>query len=349
MKPALQSAISHFEPAGAVSAAPQSGSILARKLFGDPVPPASVADFFERLGGLLHYGKSIPESMLIAARPSDPELRAIIESVAGPVSNGIPLHEALKRYRKRLPEIVIPTLETAYVSGTLESASTHLSRGLSRMAETDRQFRFTALNPLTLFLVYGAYSALTLITGGLYSPVDTLITILLGMLKLAGLYLALRLGWNLIREIRPVRLAIDTVLLAIPDFGAALRNRAAARWARAFTILWNAGVPVSTALDVSSRSTLNAHYEQAIHSAAIRTRTGASLPDSLATTDMLPRHFIDILRAGHESGSFGTILERFADGLEQEAYTKSARQFMVGVTAFSILLTILAVTAALRF
>ncbi len=124
---------------------------------------------------------------------------------------------------------------------------------------------------------------------------------------------------TLISEAQFAKRAADTITL---------RNLAAARWARSFATLWNCGVPISTALEVSSQSALNACYEKALLRAALQTRQGVTLYESLASTQLLPNYLLDIIRTGEMSGSLGTSLDHFASLLEEEAFAKATQQFV---------------------
>jgi len=147
---------------------------------------------------------------------------------------------------------------------------------------------------------------------------------------------------------QPLRLAADTIKLATPHLGIVARNLAAARWGRSFATMWHAGVPVSQALEVSSRSSLNAVYEHAILRAASRTRQGMSLTDALADTDLLPRYLLAILRSGEMGGNPGRALEQIVITLEDEALTIGTQAFVTIVTVVKIVGTIAAVALAVH-
>lgn len=319
--------------------------VWMRRLFGDPIPSAEMAGFFERLGPFLRYGKGLPDALMMAAKPGDPELRRIIESTIGPVSAGVPLHQALKRHEKGLPEIVIPVLEVGHAAGTMESSANRLERAFKGIADIDRQFKYAVFNPGLIFGVLGLY----LIFHSLGAdPMDALRFGAGALVRMGVLYVGIRLLWKTVIRWQPLRLAIDTVLLAIPDVGAVVRNRASARWGRSFSTLWHAGVPISESLEISSRSALNAHYERALIKAARHTRNGMGLGEALENTELLPAYLVDILKTGEATGNFGSILDRFVMILESEALARGSRQMMIGVVIVSLLMTLILVTAAIR-
>src|SRR2546430_5344812 len=59
-----------------------------RALYGDRIPIQPLGIFFDQFAVLLASGASIPHSLEVAARDSDPEWQAICAEVVAPVSAG---------------------------------------------------------------------------------------------------------------------------------------------------------------------------------------------------------------------------------------------------------------------
>ena len=91
---------------------------------------------------------------------------------------------------------------------------------------------------------------------------------------------------------------------------------------------------------------MNANYERALTISARKTRSGLSVADSLAETQLLPTYLLDIIRTGETTGKLGVCLERFAAILEAEAFTKAAQQFMTIVAVGRLIAIVAAVGGA---
>ncbi len=317
----------------------QIGIAWLRALLGDPIPMQTLAPCFDQLATLLNSSLPVNEAFRRAAQ-IDPELARIGTAIENPLRAGVPLHRALLPWKARLPAIVLPVLEVGTISGTLDSAAQRLAGAFGQSAALDRHYRNAVFNPWLVMTAFALYSAIFHFTASL--P-EMLTTLLLTFLQLALLYIAGRLLLRGLFRWTALRCAVDTLKLALPGMGLVARNLAAARWGRSFATLWNCGVPVSTALEVSSRSALNAHYERALHQAARRTREGQTLAECLADTQLLPRHLLEMVRTGEMTGSLGICLEQFASLLESEALTKASQQFVFFVTAGEILLILIAI------
>lgn len=316
-----------------------------RAWIGEPIPLQTLAFFFDQFATLLATGMPVNEAIRRAAPPTDPELQRICAEVERPLMAGVPLYRALQPYQNRLPEIVLPILEVGEVSGTLEGAAYRLAHAFGESAAIERRFRTSVFHP------WYAIAGLSLYQAAM-TPVDaaiqTVFVALTQFVTLACLFIGGRMAMKIVMRWQALRLAVDTVKLAIPHMGTVARNFAMARWGRSFATLWNAGVPVSHALEVSSRSALNAHYEQTMQRAAVETRQGRPIAESLAATQLLPGYLTDIVRTGETTGNVGSSLEQFVRILEDEAFTKASQEFVVFVSFAKIILMIVAVVTVMH-
>jgi len=311
---------------------------------GEPIPAQTLAFCFERFATLLNTGMPVNEALRKAAPTDDRELTAICAAVEGSLRSGVPLHRALLPWQSRLPEIVLPILEVGEVSGTLDGAARRLAGAFGQTAALERRFRTAICSPWLIILGLTLYSAAT----HLQPAMQMLLSAIVMFGQLALLYLAGRLALRGLYRWQALRYAVDSIKLALPHMGTVMRNLAAARWGRSLATLYNSGVPISTALEVSARSALNARYERAILNAAVQTRAGRKLAESLATTQLLPGQLLQIIATGELTGNLGLCLEQFAAELESEAFTKATQEFVFIISVGKLILTIAAVGAALR-
>ena len=315
-----------------------------RPLFGDTIPRAALGAFFGHVAALLGSGAAIDTALTRAARMSDPELQWISARIAPSLQRGVRLSVALAPYKNRFPEIVLPVLEVGEVAGTMEGAAWRLERAFAQSAALDRKIAHAVFSPWLAILGLSLFSVISGLSASLSAM---LMKFAVTLATLTGYYLGGRLLCRLLFRWQALRLLVDTIKLAVPQMGTVTRNLAMARWGRSFATLWNSGVSISLALEVSSRSALNAHYERAFLRAARLTRQGKTLRDSLASTDLLPGYLLDILATGETTGNLGDSLERFATILEDEAFNKASQQFMTFVAVGQIIL-IVAAFAAIR-
>jgi type II secretory pathway component PulF len=286
---------------------------------------------------------SIPESMAKASSIFDDELAVICRRAGPRMFAGSEMFRALEPDRMRFPELTIPVLEVGEVSGTLDEAAFRLADAFARMSGFDRKFKDVKIEPIKIVVGVILFK---LVFGGGDDPVKVGLSALYAALEAIAVIFVLRtLHRNLYRWPRLHRL-VDKIHLAIPHVGGIERCVASARWARSFATMWHAGVPISQALEVASRSTLNAYYEFVLMRAAEMTRQGKSLKESLDTVELLPKHLLPILNVGHESAHFTEALDHYVDALEDEAILKAQQETGAAMVALHLIMGFIALMIA---
>jgi len=317
----------------------------ARSLLGYTIPQKTLGLFFDSVALLLHTGISLPQALLRSSLLGDFELRQMCEAVAFALDQGASLSDAFRPYAHRFSPLVLPRLEVGEMSGSLEAATRRLAHSFNAGAAVERRFKTDVFNPWLIILALGLLRGLQMINQPIF---DILRAVASTLITLAAWYLGGRVAVRGLMSWPWLRLQVDTIKVALPHMGTVIRNLAAARWARSFATLWGAGIAISPALEVSSRSALNAYYERAIHRAARETRHGRSLHESLAGTQLLPAYLIGIIATGEMSGNLAEGLERLAADLEDEAFHRASQEMMTMVVAGELLLAVVGVAAALR-
>jgi len=147
--------------------------------------------------------------------------------------------------------------------------------------------------------------------------------------------------WTKRRLQRPdLRLKFDTLLLRIPVLGELLRSMEIERLTRTLGTLLAAGVPLPTALRLSSGVLWNHALREATSETAASLREGESLSDRLMRTRAFPPLTIDLIRVGEETGKLDDMLLRQADVDEQRIRHRLDRLLALLVPALTIVLGI---------
>jgi type IV pilus assembly protein PilC len=325
--------------------------IRIKSLLGYTIPVSVLAMFFEGMALMLRSGRSVADSILQASSYLDPELRQMCAEIAPDVRGGASLHAKLLPYGHRFPEIVMPVLEVGEAAGGLPDAAKRLADTFQLANNVQRRFKYGVFNPwlfiliLVLLQFIKAIIIALMTTASSVSLTAVALSIaaqtLMGAIVLVALYLAFRVIVRVLFRYEPLRLVVDTITVALPRSGLVFRNLAAARWARSFATLWGAGVNVSTALEISSRSALNAHYARAMRRAAIQTRQGKSLSQCLAETQLLPRHLLSCIATSEFAGRMEETLLTLSADLEQDAYTRALEEMNRMVIAAQFILILI--------
>jgi type IV pilus assembly protein PilC len=320
-----------------------------RTVLGYTIPQKALMLFFDSLAIQLNVGRPIPESLTAASFNSgDKELQQICSIVAPQLSRGASLCSSLRPYTSRFPEIVLCVLEVGEMSGGIGESAQRLSDTFRQSVNAERDIKTNAYSHPKALLGLCLIQAIVLFTTTdknqplIYSAIDIALKIVAFAFEIVFAFFAGRVILKGLYRWHALRLIVDTIKLALPGLGIVSRNLSAARWARSFATLWRAGVNISTGLEVSSRSALNAHYERELLFAAKQTRLGQPLSVCLARTQLLPPHLLQIIRVCDETGKLDDQLLRTAYEMERDALDRSIREMNRIVTYTYILFVAIA-------
>jgi len=329
-----------------------------RSLLGFTISGESLAIFFDGVSVFLRAGRSVGDTMLREATSGiDPELRRICAAIAPQLSHGRSLCSCLRPYERRFPPIVMCVLEVGEVSGGLADQAQRLADMFKQTNSFERKFRFGVYDPRLVLLVLCLLQSVHLMisevtsTGPNHSMGVMTFSVVAGVIEtavvLTSAYFGGRVVMAQVYRWQGLRYFVDTVKLALPRLGVISRNLSAARWARSFAVLWAAGINISTALEVSSGSALNARYERALRIAARQTRQGMPLSQSLAGTELLPAYLLGVIKMCETAGSMDNSLLILAAEMERDALCRSVEEMNRFVIYGNVVVMLVAVFVAL--
>lgn len=108
------------------------------------------------------------------------------------------------------------------------------------------------------------------------------------------------------------------LILKAPMINGIIRKVAVARFARTFSALMGAGVPVIESLNVTARAVGNVVYEKALVDAGEQIRNGRNLSSIIEKNNLFPPIVAQMLSVGEETGQTDTVLVKVADFYEEE-------------------------------
>src|SRR5690606_31848985 len=106
--------------------------------------------------------------------------------------------------------------------------------------------------------------------------------------------------------------------LRVPGVNTIIKKVAVARFARTFSALIGAGVPVLEALSVSARAIGNKIYEEILVEASDEVKSGKQLSEVISANTLFPAILSQMMAVGEETGQTDTVLVKVADFYEEE-------------------------------
>ena len=119
-------------------------------------------------------------------------------------------------------------------------------------------------------------------------------------------------------KVEKFRYAWDVFLLKLPFIKKVIVQMNTARFARTFSILIAASVPILDALNASAGLLSSLPMKKAVQKATENVREGMSLKRALADSGYFPPMFIHLIGTGEQSGRLGELLDQAARELEHD-------------------------------
>ena len=151
---------------------------------------------------------------------------------------------------------------------------------------------------------------------------DLMPPILEGLAFVLALFVITRLGPQ-------VKVFYDGVLSLLPGIGGAVRMIALARFARALSLLYAAGLSVPNAIRAAAAACGNAYLGGKMVRAIPALESGEGIAQSLMQTGAFPPMVITMMGVGEQTGDLDQTMTKVAEYFEQEA---AVRLHQLGVT-----------------
>ena len=302
-----------------------------------------VATFTRNLGTLVSSGVPLLRALAVARQHNEgTALGKVVDSVIHQVRAGDSLSGALAGHERLFNRLYVGIVRAGETAGVLGETLKQLASFLEREARLKSDVVTAMLYPvfvLTLAVVFIGI-IMGVILPRILEEVSTLTTVLpwptevlMGCTKLIGrtwpvllvvavaLVLLIRRGATTQRG----RRRLDSLKLALPVVGPALRRVAIGRFARTLGVLARSGVPILEALAIAGDTAGNERISQAVRDAAASVKGGGSLADQLEKTSEFPALLVNMIALGEETGSLDVVLLEAAEAYDQEVSTSIAR------------------------
>ncbi len=290
-----------------------------------PVVPGTPADlvlglslkrkalFYRELATVVEAGLPLAQGVRLAAGHAVPRIAGALAQV---LDQGHLLSSALGRHPYYFGEFERALVVAGESGGSLDRRLVDLAATLEAQYAMVQDLLSKIWYPLIVaHMAVFVPSLPLLVVKGLGAWLATTLGLLVPLYALTLLaFVVYRLG----SHSGAVRMGVDLFLDRVPFLGKALRLLAVARFLDCLGQLYQAGLPVTRALDLAARSTGNALVSARLAPASGLVDRGATLTRALAETGILPTLALQMLQTGEEAGRLPDLMEKTAAWLHQE-------------------------------
>jgi type IV pilus assembly protein PilC len=295
-----------------------------------------IAVMSRQMATMIGSGLSLLRTLTILAdQVESKRLAKIMGEVRDDVETGVSFSDAVGKHDKDFPPLMINMIKAGEVGGFLDKALESTAenfekevalRGTIKSAMTYPVvvlvMSLVAVVVMLLFIVPIFQDMFTNLGGKLPLPTMMLVYASQAMPYVVPVALVLGIAfsiwWRTNKNSVKVRSRLDPLKLKLPVFGVLLRKIAIARFARNFSNMIGAGVPILTALRIVGEVSGNYVLEEALVEVAESVRQGESIAGPLTASGVFPSMVTQMIAVGEDSGSLQTMLEKVADFYDQE-------------------------------
>jgi type IV pilus assembly protein PilC len=306
-----------------------------RLLFGK-VKERDLLVFTRQLATLLRAGVSIIRSLdSLRDQTLNPTLRDIIQQVRNDVMGGMSLADALARHPKVFSPLYVSMVRVAEATGNMGDVLNRIASFIDHEMTIKGRIKGALVYPalvltvalavliVLFFFVMPTFKSifsemgaeLPMITRIAMSFTDWLLH---WWFAIPLVILAIFLFYYVYRRIPSGRYQIDLLKLKLPLFGQLSQKMALSRFARTFSTLLGAGVPMLRALEIVRDVVGNSVFSAAVSALRESVRDGYKLSSLMANYGIFPSMVVQMVDTGEESGNLPDMVEQVAIFYDEE-------------------------------
>jgi len=270
-----------------------------------------LAQAYYDLAVLLDAGVPILRSLDIVIQGRQGRLKQVFSRIRESLSKGSSLAESMSQHRHVFPDMDRMLVEAAETSGSLNESFKMLSQWHEFTHRITRRIQVGLIYPMLILhigaLVYGMPKLVMgrLTTSGYF--LQTLQILLLFYIPAAVIVLIMQL-----QDKAPgLRAFLDFLVLKIPILGSAIYQLSICRYARAFSMLYKAGVPMAETTERATRATGNAVVAARFRGGVASVRQGGTAWEGFSRS--LPNEYLQLWQIGEESGELDKTVDKIAE------------------------------------
>jgi type IV pilus assembly protein PilC len=286
-----------------------------------------LAVFFRELHTMIKAGMSLYRALDVQTNNStNMTLRRILREMAPAILEGKPLSGEMAKYPTVFSPLLIGLVQAGEIGGMLERTLLDAANYLDKEVELRRKIRSRMAYPILVavfaFLV-GTFVpvASAVVQGNWMAWFSNVGRSLLGLLPFIAPLVAIWLMKRMAPPSMGIQKTIDAIKIYVPMFGSVVKKFALAKFCRALSALYAAGIPLTRSLPMAADACGNSAVAHSVKSIVPQIEKGNKLSDLLRQSPYFTPMVLQMMVTGEETGSLDSVLIHVADHYEAEAET----------------------------
>jgi type IV pilus assembly protein PilC len=264
------------------------------------------------LATLLDAGVPILRSFDVLIEGRRGHFKRVLSRIRQSLAEGASISEALNAHgRRTFPEMDRMLLETADASGSLPAACSMLSGWHEFIHRIDRRIQMGMIYPCFILVIAAFVAGMPSFVLGHTNGTQYLMQVTQVLMWILVPIVAIVLFLYFRERSRMLRVPLDFLVLRIPVLGRAVYHLSICRYAKAFGMLYKAGVPMTEVTERATRAAGNAIVAGLFAGAKDTVRKGSTAWEGLSKR--LPPEYLHLWQVGEETGELDKTMVKIAD------------------------------------
>jgi general secretion pathway protein F len=296
------------------------------------IKPDALISAIRQLAVMTNAGISIHDSLKeIADATTDEALKIVFSKLADDINSGLSLSDTMENFRFELGNLTIAMVKLGEKTGNLDEALYSLADMLEEIRANFVKFKKAMAYPRNVMIAMAiAFTILISYVVPQFKkifeelnselPVPTQILLFLehlfnnyGLYILLGIFTFYMVFKYLISNYKDIRFGWHKMLLKTYLIKNIIMYSTLSRFTLVFSELIRSGIPIAEALQTAIEMIDNLPLKQKLLSVILVVEKGGSLNKGLKETDLFENMIIQMVRAGEDSGTLDTMIQKVAE------------------------------------
>jgi len=284
--------------------------------------------FTRQLATMFSAGLTIEKSLTNLSREEkNKRFKKVLIKLSNDIKKGYSLSESMELHPGVFNSLFIALVKAGEISGTLHTILDELATYLEKIEDTRRKVWSALSYPIFILVflavvVWGLFYFIIPMFAGVYEsfnadlPAPTVAAIAISNIVRENVFftglgvLAFFMAFFLFYLSERGHLIVDSVVLKLPVIGNLLENSIMSKFARTFSILMYAGVPIMDTMELVEKVVQNAVIEKACIQARGLVKEGYTVAGAFKKTKVFPSTLLQLISTGEETGEMDSLLKK---------------------------------------
>lgn len=330
---------------------------------GASASPRDLSVFSRQFVSMINAGVTILDTLdMLGDQTENKEMGNAIKGVHAEIQKGETLSDALMKYPKIFPSIMVSMVAAGEASGKMDVAFERMATHFEKSAKMKALIKKASVYPIMVAVVAFAVVIVMLVKvipsyESMFADLGTELPMITKMVVAASDFI---MGyWYIIffvvtlavvgimgfNKTEPGKKLKGTISMKMPVLGKLNIKSASANYARTLSTLVYSGLPMIEALGITAGTMTNYWYEKALEKARDEVAKGVPLSEPITSSGLFPPMVSHMTKIGEETGDLEGMLTRLADYYDEEV--EMATQTVVAALEPMIILVLAAVVGTL--